>query len=794
MANRFLIYIPNPPSISTLTSSGTQTKWNTIKNNLAKVLENYKNNEYYLQELELFDFIDQPFNGMSNSHFHKIIKKLMDKLKEEIKEYNLKAEPISFNKEDKTIFNLTFKNLYCLVNIMMYLLEYTTSKGKTSDIVYEFAFKNKVPKIKDVLIHKQQLSKVLSNLQSIQTIKISLYKENEDIYNNKKNKKNSIFRMDPKIVFFFSLFYKSIFKSITSAIIDLNIPPIDNYFINNSNPYLINEEKILYLADYYKDIFICNLILVKSLPELICISSLHFEMYDSYQLELHKILSVLFKEEEEDESDSNKQKLINSKTIIPKNNDVKDDNLTVIKDNPIIYSPKFNNNYLYIQHILNSSETKFFEFCLDFNSLDPLLFDSVNFLLTKFICISQLSLKLFPNKKINKRKIYLNNCAYKKYSDNYDETLHLYSNEDKKIYYQYLEKNDNNSNNFILKDEKLLNELFFSFKTNLNNLSFILEKKINDLLTLSIDFSTFNNESISLFNYDNYNCSIICFIFNLFRAFQSQIDKCKINSLEIFYDDFLDEKTYVVETIRKKIPSCKNGFKLHNLQLNHINFNISNISLILPFENFPSVNLTELILSNLSYNDLNNLVGAFQNNKDVFPVLIILNLSIGIMVENYKKPLERLLRECLPSKLTYFSLSFPFNVSISDLVDTLYWIKCNHNTERNINIKMCNSKLSQCINNSYYFKNCVIDLFKLSKDYFKQRNILLNYDINDDHSIKFILNKYKDKDIDYYYNLIYCFNKTNSLNINISNQKIFENIFNYRGKFKKYEIKVEIIN
>ena len=53
MANRFLIYIPNPPSISTLTSSGTQTKWNTIKNNLAKVLENYKNNEYYLQELEL---------------------------------------------------------------------------------------------------------------------------------------------------------------------------------------------------------------------------------------------------------------------------------------------------------------------------------------------------------------------------------------------------------------------------------------------------------------------------------------------------------------------------------------------------------------------------------------------------------------------------------------------------------------------------------------------------------------------------------------------------------------------
>ena len=172
---------------------------------------------------------------------------------------------------------------------------------------------------------------------------------------------------------------------------------------------------------------------------------------------------------------------------------------------------------------------------------------------------------------------------------------------------------------------------------NLRRLSIILEKKINDLLTLSIDFSTFNNESISLFNYDNYNCSIICFIFDLFKTFECQIEKCKIKSLDIFYDDFLDEKTYVVETIRKKIPSCKNGFKLNNLQLNHVNFNISNISLILPFENFPSVNLTELILGNLSYNDLNNLVSAFQKNKDVFPVLIISFLNIYFKLNTYIK-------------------------------------------------------------------------------------------------------------------------------------------------------------
>ena len=687
----------------------------------------------------------------------------------------------------------------------MHIIDNTTSKGKTCDIVYDFAYKRKLPKYKDIIINKQQLSKILDNLQSIQTIKIRLYKENENIYSNNENKKNNIkntiFKMNHKIVFFFSLFFKTIFKSVNSAIIDLNIPPIDNYFTNNGNPYLINEDKILSLGDFYKDIAICNLILIKALPSFSYLTSLTFEMYDSYQIELHSILTFFLDEQNINDMDSSKQKLNKTITITQRMKSVREltknnrriENSSDIEDSPVLYSPKFKNNYLYIQHILTSGETSFFDFCLDFNSLDPLLFNSVNYLLTKFTCISKLNLKLFPNKRINKRKIYINNCFYNKYADDNDESLHLYSNEDKKIYYQHLEKNDNTSNNFILKDEKLLNELFHSFNNNLQDLSVILEKKINDLLTLSIDFSTYNNESISLCNYDNYNCSLICFIFNLFKAFQMQIYYCKINSLEIFYDDFLDEKTYVVESIRKKIPSFKEGFNLNRLKLNHINFNISNISLILPFENFPSVNLTELILSNLSFIDLNNLVNAFKNNKEVFPVLIKLDLSLGVMVEDYSKPLEILLRESFPQKLVYFNLNFPFNVSMTQLIDILYWIKCNHNTDIIINIKLSNNKLSQCINH-FYFKNCVIDLFNMSKNYFRKRNILPTFDVYDEHSIKFIINKYDCKKIDYYYNFIYCFEKIKSLNINASNQQIYENIFNFKGKFKKYEINIEIIN
>ena len=795
MAESFIIFTPNPPNISILTSSGKQFEWTKIKKYLEKILDEYKKNDYKNQEFELFDFIDKTFEEMSHNHFRGFVKKLIEKIKDEMKENYLKPEAITFNSKDKSIIDLSFKNIFSLVNIIIYLIENNNSKGKSSDIIYNFAFEKKIPSFKDVLIYQKRLSQLISTLDSIKTLRISLYKENEDIYSNNENKKyknstkNTIgFRMDSKIVFFFSLFYKSLFKSATSAIIDLNIPPIDNYFIKNSNPYLINEEKIINLSDYYKDIIVCNLILIKSLKKLDNIKNLRFEMHDSYQLELHNVLTILLDNPNKIiDTDSNKQKSrINSQRIKSTND---------IKKNIIFYSPKFNNNYLYIHHILTSPETSYFDFCFNFNSLDPLLFNSVNFLLTKFTYISNLQLILFPKKMINKRKIYINNCFFNKYANNNDGSLNLYSYEDKKIYYQYLDKNDNNnnSNNFILKDEKLLNELFFSFNKNLIALSIILEKKLNELLSLTIDFSTYNNESIALYNYDNYNCSIVCFIFNLFKAFQLQIDNCKINSLEIFYDDFLDEKSYVFETIKIKIPSCRNGFKLNNLKLNHINFNISNISLILPFENFPSINLTQLIISNLSYNDLNNLVNAFRKNKNIFPVLIKLDMSLGIMVEDYTKPLEILLRECLPHELVYFNLNLPFNISMNQLIDILYWIKCNHNTDININLKIYHSQLSKRIN-KYYFKNCVIDLFNSSKDYFRKKNILPNYEIIDEHTIKFIINKYNNKNIDNYYDIIYSFNKNITLDIKASNKNIFENIFNYQGNFKKYEINIEITN
>ena len=804
MTESFLIFTPNPPNISNLNTAGKSSEWKTLTKNLQSILDNYKKNDLMHQEMKLFNFLDETFEEMSPSHLHKAIKKFMDKISDDMKENGIKMNPISFSK-DKLEFTLNYGNIIPIVYIIIYILDNIITKGKTSDAIYDFIYKDKVPEFKEK--KDQQIAKVIKLFNNVKTLYICLYANPKDIYYKKKEKQakaNTIY-MEPKIVFFFGLFYKAFFKNVMSINYNLNIFPIDNYFRNN-NPYLINEEQILLKGKEYKDIITCNLILIKTLQKFQYSTNINFKMYDSYQLELHNILTETFNTNiNNDIIETNARKLTLTKISGQKMKNLDIKNIVnnkqrtlsmALEENPnYIYSPKFNNNYLYFQHLLHLKENSFFDLSFDFNSLDPLLFSSVNYSLIKFTCISKLNLILFPHKKFNKRKTTLNNFFYRKYLNNEDQSTN-YSIDAQKIYYQYLDNTENNTNknNFILKDEKLLNELFYIFNKNLISLSIILEKKINNLLTLSIDFSTYNNESISLCNYDNYNCSIVCFIFDLFKTLQSQVDKCQLKNLEIFYDDFLDEKTYVVDTINKKMPSWRNGFQLNELKLNHFNLNISNISLILPFQNFPSINLMELIVSNLSYNDLNNMINAFKSKKDIFPVLVKLDISLGIFIEDYSKLLEILLKDCLSQlgQLKFFALKLPFVVSTKELIDIIYWIKLNHNNDLNIILKIINEEFGSSIGKDYFI-NSIIDCFDKNKAYLKEKNLIINYDIEDDNrTIKLGINKYQMEELNYYYNFIYCLQKFNDKLKEDKSKRIFQNIFGFRGKFKKYYINVEV--
>ena len=812
MNESFLIFNPNPPGVNNMPKSGKNDLWKKMTYSLKVILDNYKKNDFTHQEMKLFNFLEEKekFEDMTPSHLHKVVKKFMEKIKDEIRENGIKLSPLVFPK-DISEFNLNYGNIYFIVNIMFYILENLTTKGKTSDVIKDFISSDKIPTFKEKKINDYSLSQIIKIFNNVKTLNFCLYKEEKDNYNNNRKKekqsKNNIFYMDPKIVFFFGLFYKAFFKSTMTINYDLNILPIDNYFVNNDNPYLINEEQIISKGKDYKDIIICNLILIKTLQKFQHSTNIIFKMFDSYQIELHSILTNIFRINLNNENNENGiRKLTVSKISGQKVKNLEIKNIDtnkqrtlsmIIEKNPrYFYSPEFNNNYLFFQHLLNLREDSFFDFCFDFNSLDPLLFTYVNYALIRFSCITKLSLILFPHKKFNKRKTTINNYFYNKYYPDKEQTYN-YSTDDKKIYYQYLDNNGNKSkNNFILKDEKLLNELFFLFNKNLQSLSVILEKKITNLLTLSIDFSTYNNESIPLYNYDNYSCSIICFIFDLFKILQLQIDNCQIKGLDIFYDDFLDEKSYAVDKLkRKKDLSWDNVFQLNKLKLNHINFNISNISLILPFENFPSDNLMELIVSNLSFQDLKNMVKAFKEKKDIFPVLVKLDISLGIFIEDYSEPLEILLKECLPLKqqLKFFNLKIPFNITSKELIDILYWIKMNHNNDLNIILKIINENISPYIKKDI-FMNEVNECFGENKIYMKEIHLLLDYESGpDNQSIKVGINKYQKEELDYYYNFIYCFQKISNNKLNIDdNRKIFENIFEFGGKFKKYYVNIEV--
>ena len=75
MKESFLIFTPNPPSISAMPSSHKTSQYKKIKSDIKNILDDYKINDLANQEMKLFNFIDMTFEEMNPSHLHKIIKK-----------------------------------------------------------------------------------------------------------------------------------------------------------------------------------------------------------------------------------------------------------------------------------------------------------------------------------------------------------------------------------------------------------------------------------------------------------------------------------------------------------------------------------------------------------------------------------------------------------------------------------------------------------------------------------------------------------------------------------------------
>ena len=788
MNSNYISYDYNPPYISLLKENEIKSKSDNAFQELQQNVIDYTTQKLSEQETSLFNLPDLKDKEKDKNVFFKTIEKFIDDIKKDSNYSYVKSKSINLKEIKNEEMNISYNDMCGLVNVIIYIFENMERKKKADSFV-RFYCCSVIPPMKKNDPNISQIMQIEKAFRSIKKIIVCL--------SNEKRIKEK-FTIDIKIIWFFCLFCKVFFTNLLYLEVDLNIYEINDYFNFEINPYKINEEEVLRIGNAYKNNFLGNLIIMNKLTKIETLNKVKFKLFDSYQIELHQILSKYLNNENNN----------NQNQITESGNSEKNKYLDILQ-----------NKILFFDHILPNIGREFYELTIDFNSLDPLLFNYVNILLLRYSNIANISLKFFSFNKTSLRKTIINAYYYNLYRKDknnpfpmkyYPEQSYTKWDNDHKIFYNYIDNiNDNKNKNFlILKEEVLLNDIFPFFNYNINSLLVIIEKKINDqknsVNSLYLDFRNVNDGNINLNLYNNYNTSIVCFLFNLLNILETNKAITNLRSLDLFLDDLTNEKEYIIKNIFRKIPLFKEGkvFNLKELKLTHLSLDFSNISLILPFSNFPMEKLTELILDNISYVDLENFVKTLKNNNNkkddekLFKKLIYLEIGLNYMIEDFRKNIEILLTECILNKLESFILKIPSYISFKDIVDIITWVKKGHNKKASILLKLSNSELSPNINDSEFLKG--VEKFK--KDYNKElqkRNIISDINCKDYNFIDVGYKTLDEKDMNYFLKFIYSFNKSlekNGKKVE-NNRKIFENIFYYMGKFKKDNriIKIEII-
>ena len=760
---------------------------------MRKVLEelnfavaNYFTQKLSEQETYLFNFPQSDQLSKDKNLFYATIHRFIGDIKKSNIYSTIKTQNIKIKITNDGEFKINYEDICSFVNFIIEIIN-EIPKKKREKMVYDFSFNSVLPGVK-VEINGQKLSKVIENASFVKKITVCLSNEKSKNISEIKNKCN----IDINIIQLFSLFYKAFFGNLLYVSIDLNIYEINQYFHKEANTYKIKEGEILKFGGYYEKMFLANLILIKQITNLARIS---FTMFDSYQLEIHHIMSAYFSRNLNEENERKSFTLSSSRTSIVKS-DIK-------------YNKDFINELLFLQQLVPAINMEFMEVIINFNSLDPLLFSYINIILTRHTKLANISLKFFEFNKVSSRKILINSYFYNYYSggkknpllkifdpEKGNNTVDKTFDNNYKIYYDNLYNITESENReyFLLKDEAILNELFPYFNFNLNSLLTVLEDKIkedkNFMNSLYLDFRSSNLGSTKLSKYNNYNTAIICFLYNFFNILEKYKDTCNLSSLDIMTDDFTDEKEFIISNIKHKIPfyKNKNSLILNELRVNRLYLSISNISLILPFKYFPMINIKELILENLSYNDLDDYVTSLTNDKNLFNQVVKLKIGLNYMMEDFRPNIKILLKDCIFKKISNFALTIPNYISFDYMCDILSCIKNNQNYRANYYLKLSNNKLSPAIETTYF--NDEVNYFKTHyKGEFHKRNILTDFSCIEYKKFSLSLKMLKNEDINYYLKIIYCFKKIynkkgQKIDKNKNNKNIFENIFYYIGKYR----------
>lgn len=793
MESKFISYDINTQKIIKLEN---ERYMQSVLEDLQSSIVNYVTKKLSEQEIFLFNFPESTLLLNNNNLFYDTVQKLVNEIKKSKIYFHVQNKSIKFKGAEKGELDLDYGEICGIVNYIICIIDNLPKKNRNS-IIHDFCYKSQIPKI-EIKLNKVQLSSLIEKAKNIKTLRICLSNKNSTSIMKDK------IIISIKVIQLFCLFFNAFFSNLLIIELDLNVYEINKYFNLEINPYNINTEEISKVGHFYKTIILGNLIIMKNVAKYEKLCKISFKMYDSYQIELHNLMSKYFTTNIHEIKDK-------------KNNNLKQSIINDINNKErIVFSPDFQNKFLFFQHILPKLNREFFDFDIEFNSLDPLLFSNVNILLIRYASLANISIKFFDFNQVSYRKILINSYYYNFYSDGKknplptkyspDQTTVRFDN-DYKIYYDYINNITDNENSelLLLRDEVILNELFPYFNYNLNTLLIIIENKLKDetkpINSLTLDFISSNIGYKNLNAYNNYNTSIICFIYNLLNILEINKSKCNLSALKLELNDLDGEKEFIFKNIQNKFPNIKKSktFDLSEIKLRNIYFNITNISLILPFSNYPLNTLSELIVENLSYYDLNNFVNCFRNNKLSFKNLMSLELTLNLMIEDFRKNLEILLKECISNSVSIFKFKIPCNISYEDIINIITWTKKSINKRAIFFFKLSHYKISPTIGDNKF--NNVINEFKNNyKKEFHNRNIITGFKCEEFKKVYLSLKLLNNKEINYYIKFIHCFNKTysksgNVMKIKDKGQKIFENIFYYMGKFKKTnkEIRLQFI-
>lgn len=703
MCDSLLHYSTDPPEVILLKKddkdnlfSDFETRYDNIKKCFdEKQFSNYNIFKYNPSKL--------PFQSSSPE---KYCKQLIEDIKKEKEKENFQLGVLEFISEEK--IKITYKEIEKIAHLLICYLE---NIHKMSDIKgnYQRIFptdSRKEPKLPRLNKIKTKEAKILEDLGEIKTIHLCLCSKNE---------KEKI-KISKNIITLFVLFFKPLFKSLLELHYDLNVYNLNYLYKNNNNPYELTIEKVNLRGREYKPIFLSNFILLETLP-VIQYQKIKVEMYESYQRELHNIFSEEFlrltpstekqkgnypKTERGNNTTIMTHKILNSS--ISSFPHIRDQSFTLDNDISMIsmkqslkrdemYTPSFTgqnldelNNVLIYFYSLYSQNILKMEFV--FNALDPLLFSNIIYLIYNKTFFN-LTLTLFPKgKQFDLRKILINKNYYHHfYLGKLASDDPVYKIKD--CFYDLDKSEEALSSNdetriWLLKKEKILKELFYHFNLNLFNLTVVLGKKLQDYSNLVLDLSFSSNSDLNLREYDEYNCALMCFVFNLFQSIQG-CSELKLNYLEIILDDPNDQNLQLIKLLKRKFFKYKGGFKLLNTPISQINFSITHISEIISFENYPCNSLITLILQNISEKDFSSLINAIDKNNNLFKVLTTLEISFDYMLEIPFEKIKYFIKKCILPKIENLTLDISQNIKTEEIFKILSWIRNHKKNNTKIN-------------------------------------------------------------------------------------------------------------